>query len=258
MSSLGNGFKIIEKVISAGHHGLPFARIVETTGIPKASTHRLLAELVNLSALTVDPQTRHYRGGLLLARIGASVTANYVFRDAAHPYLQMLHDQTGHVATLGILNNDVGVYIDKIEASSFGLRLHSAIGKSFPLHCTAMGKVLLSHLDTSMIRRITNRKLDSYTPDTITDPKVLRAELKRVKARGYAVDNEEITRGFVCVAAPVFSFEGTVAGAMSCTFPSYIRQERGINAEIDAVCKLAMQASTGQLNGPEISSRITA
>jgi DNA-binding IclR family transcriptional regulator len=245
MSALSKGFKIIDAVTAAGNAGLPFAGIVAVAGLPKASAHRLLQELVELSALTLDAQTRHYRGGLLLARIGASVTANFDLRDAVRPYLQMLHDEFGHVATLGILSNDSGVYIDKIESSSFGLRLHSEIGKSFPLHCTAMGKVLLSHSDAATVRRVTGRKLQAFTPQTITDATELRRELKQVAIDGYAVDDEEITRGFVCVAAPVFGIDGQVAGAMSCTFPSYVRQDQGIQAEIDAVCRLAKQASAG-------------
>jgi DNA-binding IclR family transcriptional regulator len=247
MSALSKGFRIIDAVTAAGTTGLPFAGVVEATGVPKASTHRLLQELVEMSALTLDAQTRHYRGGLLLARIGASVTANYDLRDAARPSLQALHDDFGHVATLGILGNDTGVYIDKIESSSFGLRLHSEIGKSFPLHCTAMGKVLLSYSDAATVRRVTKRKLESFTPQTITDAQQLRRELKQVRADGYAIDDEEITRGFVCVAAPIFSIDEEVAGAISCTFPSYVKMERGIQAEVDAVLRRARQASVGRL-----------
>ena len=245
MSALSKGFKIIDAVTSAGSAGLPFADVVAATGLPKASAHRLLKELVELKALTRGEQSRHYRGGLLLARIGASVTTNYDFREAVRPYLQQLHDASGHVATLGILNDDTGVYIDKIESSSFGLRLHSEIGKSFPLHCTAMGKVLLAHSGKALIRRVTNRKLEAFTPQTITDPKKLRQELIQVAADGYAVDDEEMTRGFVCVAAPIFGLDGNIAGAMSCTFPDYIRQEHGIQAQVDAVRRLAAEASTG-------------
>lgn len=241
MSALSKGFRIIDAVTTAGSSGLPFAGIVAVTGLPKASAHRLLKELVELSALTLDEQTRYYRGGLLLARIGASVTANYDLREAARPFLQQLHDDSGHVATLGILNDDSGVYIDKIESSSYGLRLHSEIGKSFPLHCTAMGKVLLTNAGTALIKRVTSRKLESFTPQTITDARQLRRELKQVRAQGYAIDNEEMTRGFICVAAPILGLDGNVAGAMSCTFPSYIQQEHGIQAQIDSVCRLAAQ-----------------
>lgn len=243
MSALSKGFKVIEAVTAAGSGGLPFAGIVAATGLPKASAHRLLRELVGLAVLTLDTRTRCYRGGLLLARLGASVASSYDLRAAARPYLQQLHDEFGHVATLGILNNDMGVYIDKIETSGYGPRLHSEIGKSFPLHCTAMGKVLLACSDAAPVRRVTKRKLEAFTPQTITDAKKLRRELKQIAADGYSVDNEEITRGFVCVAAPIFGIDGKLAGAMSCTLPSYVRQERGIQAEIDAVCRLAREAS---------------
>ena len=219
---------------------------MEDTGIPKATAHRLLNELVELSALTLDPVTRCYRGGLLLARIGASVLADYDLRTVARPFLKALHDEVGHVATLGIRNDDAGVYIDKIESRDFGIRLHSEIGKTFPMHSTAMGKVLLSHAEPSVVRRILARKLDAYSPNTITSAKRLREELRRVKSDGYAIDNEEMTRGLVCVAAPIFGIDGDIAGAMSCTVPSYLSDERSLNKNIDAVCRRTRQASSGE------------
>ena len=246
MSAFRKGFRIIETVTAAGGAGLPFSHIVAQTGIAKATAHRLLNELVELSALTLDPVTRCYRGGLVLARIGASVMADYDLRTVARPFLQALHDETGHVATLGIRNNDSGTYIDKIESKDFGFRLHSEVGKSFPLHCTAMGKVLLSHADQAVVRRLLNRKLEAHTANTITDPKQLREELEQVKKRGFAIDDEEITRGVVCVAAPIFGIDGKIAGAMSCTVPSYVSEERGIQENIETVCRLSKLASSGE------------
>lgn len=247
MSAITQGFAIIDAVTAAGRSGLTFSRIVESTGIPKASAHRLLRELLALSALTLDPETRQYRGGLLLARLGGAVMANYDLRTAARPSLQSLHERMGHVATLGVLAEDSGIYIDKIESAEFGMRLHSEIGKHFPLHCTAMGKVLLSQADSKTVRRVLNRKLEAFTANTITDATKLRRELKRVAAAGYAIDNEEITRGLVCVAAPVLGIDGRVAGAMSATFPSYILEERGIDAEIAAVREAAREASVARV-----------
>lgn len=244
MSAISKGFQIVNAVTTAGSSGLTFARIVELTEIPKASAHRLLRELVGLSALTFDPDTRRYRGGLLLARIGASVMADYDLRTVVRPFLQALHEEVGHVATLGVRNHDSGVYVDKIESRDFGIRLHSEIGKTFPLHCTAMGKVLLSHAEAAEVRRVLDRKLEAFTPNTITSTKDLRKELKQVNMQGYAIDNEEITRGLVCVAAPIFGIDRKISGAMSCTFPSYIMGEGNIQLKIEAVCRLARQASS--------------
>jgi len=243
MGSVSKAFSIVDCVTAAGSDGLPFARIVDQTDIPKASTHRLLQELVELSVLNYDESSRCYRGGLMLARLGALVTADYDLRSAARPFLQALHETTGHVATLGIRNDDVGIYIDKIEPSDFGIRLHSEVGKEFPLHCTAMGKILLGHAGQDEIRRLTNRKLKSFSEGTITNPKELRKELARVVADGYAIDREEITRGLMCVAAPIFSANGEIAGAISCTFPTFINSDRGIDSEIDAVVTQARKVS---------------
>ncbi len=242
MSAIEKGFQIL-KAVTAAPDGLSFSEIVETTDVPKASAHRLLKELVELSALIQSPLSRRYQGGLLLANLGAAVTADYNLRRVARPHLQAMHDAAGRVATLGIRNDGVGIYLDKIEARDFGIRLHSEIGKSFPLHCTAMGKVMLSYADTETIRRITNRKLESYTENTVTDGRRLRKELKQVALDGYAIDREEITRGLICIAAPIFGIGGEIAGAMSCTFPSYVFDNKGMDAEIEIVTRHARAAS---------------
>ena len=243
MSAVSRAFEILETVASAGSHGMPFMRIVEQTGIPKSTAHRLLRELSDIAVLSFDPATRHYRGGIALARLGAGIVGDYELRRAARPHLEALQAETGHVATLGVRNDDEGVYVDKIEPADFRIRLHSEVGKTFPLHCTGMGKVLLAHASAEDVRRIGKRRLKAYTKHTITDGGALREELKRVRRDGYALDREEITRGLMCVAAPIYDAEGAIAGAMSCTFQSYIAADRGIDAEIAAVVRHARAAS---------------
>lgn len=243
MSSVSKAFRILEAVAESGGRGLAFSRIVQATGIPKASAHRLLRELVDISVLSYDPNTRQYRGGVLLARLGAGVSADYDLRTAVRPHLEALQTDTGHVATLGIRNDDEGIYVDKIEPDDFSIRLHSEIGKSFPLHCTAMGKVLLAHASAGDLRRLGKRRLKAFTKHTITDSGALRQEIDRIRDDGFALDREEITRGLMCVAAPVYDAQGDIAGAISCTFQSYILADRGIDAEIGAVIHHANAAS---------------
>lgn len=242
MSALSNGFRIIEAVTDDGA-GLTFSEIVETTAVPKATAHRLLRELVELTALAYDESTRRYRGGLLLAGLGASVMQNYDVRRVVRPHLEALQEATGNVATLGILNGEHGVYVDKIEPAEFGIRLHSEIGKSFPLHCTAMGKVLLAHSDAATVNRVTRRKLKAYTANTMTDGKRLREELDVIARQGYAVDNEEITRGLVCVAAPIFGVDGSVQAAISCTVSSFDADDKYLETVKDQVMACAEAAS---------------
>ena len=243
MSALSKGFRILDAV-TANKSGLSFSEVVDRTGIPKASVHRLLGELVDLSALTFDEATRVYQGGLLLAGLGASVTANYDVRRIVRPHLEALHAQTGSVATLGIRDGDVGIYIDKIEPTDFVIRLHSEVGKSFPLHCTAMGKVLLAHSDAATISRVARRKLPAYTDHTITDGQALRDELEAVVEKGYGVDREEITRGLTCIAAPIHGVGGDVVAAVSCTISSFDANRDRLDEIASLVVRCAENASS--------------
>lgn len=242
MGALSKGFRILEAVTDAGS-GLTFSEIVDATGVPKASAHRLLRELVGLAAVSYDDSTRRYRGGLLLAGMGASVTSNYDIRRVTRPHLEALHDQTGSVTTLGIRDGEKGIYIDKLEPADFVIRLHSEIGKSFPLHCTAMGKVLLAFSDPATISRVTRRKLRAYTENTITDRQELRAELDAVVNNGSAMEREEITRGLVCVAAPIYGIDGDVEAAISCTLSSFDTPDATLKRVLARVIASARAAS---------------
>lgn len=243
MSATSKAFQIIQVIVDAGSSGASFSEIVRSTSVPKSTAHRLLNELVDIGAIRFDGSAKTYSGGLLLARLGGNVVASYDVRQTVRPFLEQLHAQTGHTATLGIRNGNSGVYIDKIESSDFGIRLHSEIGKSFPLHCTGIGKALLAQLPSRELAACLPDRLKSYTRQTITSRKTLRADLARTRELGYAIDDGEITRGLLCIAAPVFAPGGDVAGALSCTFPSYIRDEVGIEMEIRAVKMTAAAAS---------------
>lgn len=243
MGSTSKSFQLIQAVVDAGTGGATFSEAVRESSVPKSTAHRLLNELTNIGALRFDAESKSYFGGLLLARFGSAVAADYDLRKVVRPHLELLHDQTGHTATLGIRDGDHGIYLDKVESRDFGIRLHSEVGKAFPLHCTGIGKILLSQAPHEELRRLLRGKLEPLTNRTITDKKSLRKNLQDIRNRGYAIDDEEITRGLVCVAAPIFGPDGLITGALSCTFPTWIRDERGIESEIGAVVAAAAAAS---------------
>lgn len=246
MGSTSKSFQLLQAIADSDAGGATFSEIVRSTSVPKSTAHRLLNELAGIGAVSYDSSSRIYSGGLLLARLGGHVTASYDIRGTVRPHLKKLHEETGHTATLGIRNGDHGVYIDKIENKDFGIRLHSEIGKAFPLHCTGIGKALLAQLSPGMLATALPKRLEEFTRDTITSKKQLRANLAEIRERGYALDDGEITRGFLCIAAPVFGPDGAAAGALSCTLPNYIRDEIGIENEVRAVLQAAAAAS-GQI-----------
>lgn len=243
MSAIANALYLVRKAVANQATGLSFSKLNEGSGIPQGSAHRIVKELVALNIMNFDAANKTYRGGLMLASLGAQILSQYSLREVARPSLETLHDALGQVVTLAIRDGSSGIYIDKIEAVDMGLRLHSEIGKPFPLHCTAMGKILLAHADKATQNAVLGQPLKQITPHTITDPARLEAALADVLAQGYAIDDEEITRGLVCTAAPIFGIGGEIAGALSFTSQKHIFEELGPETIINHVIRAAKQAS---------------
>lgn len=239
MNPLYKIFSIIEKVVAGQDRGVTYTEIVSAVSLPKSSVHRILKDLSELGYLNFNPETRRYFGSLRLAALGAEVMSHFQLRDHIRPHLLEMHRETDHTTNAGILDNTVGVFMDKIESKDFGIKLFSEVGKTFPLHCTGLGKVLLAFSTDDTVSRLLESPLEAMTEKTITDPELFKRELDVIRDRGYALDNEEITRGIMCVAAPVFGFNGELVCAVSLTFPVYIKDDRGIEPEISSITRYA-------------------
>ncbi len=240
MSTVEKVFRILEEVVSHQEKGLTYSEVVAETALPKATAHRVLKALLRMGYLRFDGG--RYYGDLKLSALGSAVTSHFDLKQYVRSYLLKLRAETKHTCNLGVLSGDAGVYLDKIDSPvAFGIQLYSAIGKRFPLHCTGMGKVLLAGMRPAERGKILARRLEAFTPHTITDPVRLERELDRVRRSGYALDREEITRGIMCVAAPIRNGEGETVAAISVAFPAYISGERGLKGEIAAVTRCAAE-----------------
>ena len=219
--------------------GCTYTEIVTRVNQPKSSVHRILKDLTHLGYIVYNPETKRYYGSFKLAALGAEVTAHFQLRDHVRPHLLKLHQATGHTTNLGIRNGTVGVFADKIQSQDFSIKLFSEIGKTFPLHCTGLGKILLAHAPDEVLAELLAQPLESYTEDTITDPELLEEELRTVRESGYALDKEEITKGIMCVAAPVYGYDQELLGAVSIAFLAALEHERTIDKEITETCRFA-------------------
>lgn len=227
LNPLQKTFSILETVVSLQEKGATYSNILAVLDLPKSTVHRILKDLTEIGYITFDAETKRYFGSLRLAQLGAEVMANFQLRKHARPFLEDLHRESEMTSNLAILDGSKGVFVDIIETRDFGIKLFSELGKTFPLHCTGLGKVFLAYSPDELLETILAQPLEAITENTITDPGQLSNELVLVGNRGYAIDNEEITRGIICVAAPVFSFDQKLAGAVSVAFPAYIRKEQG-------------------------------
>lgn len=189
-------------------------------GLHKSTAFRLLEALRRHRLVAVDEGTGRYRLGLGLFELGMAAVSRLDVGQCAPPFLESLARETGETASLGIFENPEVVHILRVE-SAHPLRLPSLAGRRSPAYCTGIGKAILAHLDPGQLDQYLGEvTLKPRTPRTITDRDELRQDLKRVRSRGYSLDDEEIFPGLRCVAAPIFGLDGRVVAGLSVAGPS--------------------------------------
>jgi DNA-binding IclR family transcriptional regulator len=135
------------------------------------------------------------------------------------PFLQDLYERTHETVHLGVADGPEVVYVAKIGGHRQA-RSPSRTGGRMPMHCTAIGKVLLAHADPALQRSVLEGPLERRTPHTIVAPGILQRQLDAVLENGVAFEQEESTPGLRCVAAPVLEVGGRAAvAAISVTGP---------------------------------------
>ncbi|MFC7392234.1 IclR family transcriptional regulator [Scopulibacillus cellulosilyticus] len=199
---------------------LKITEISERLLLNKSTVHSLLKTLQKHGYIEQNAENGKYKLGMKLFERGNFVVHNLDIRSVAKKYLLELSKQTGHTLHLVILDGKEGVYIDKVEGSS-GIVFYSRIGRRAPVHSTGVGKTLLAFRKEEELNVI----LDGYvfnkqTPKTITNKEEFLDELKKIKEKGYAIDNEENEPGICCVAVPVRNHTGEVVAAISISMPT--------------------------------------
>ncbi|MFF3210434.1 IclR family transcriptional regulator [Streptomyces sp. NPDC002886] len=179
---------------------LSLTEVVRRSGIPRSSAHRILHQLVQLRWL--DREGRDYRMGMRMLELGALASHHNRLRRAALPLLHALHEQTGRVVHLSVLDGAEVVYLERIGGSE-ATSVPSRVGGRMPAYCTAAGKAILAFSDPAAVEHVLAQGLRPRTARTLIRPLALRSELAAVRERGVAYDREESFRGISCVAAPL-------------------------------------------------------
>lgn len=257
MPSVDKIFMILDKIVEHQGMGLSCSEISNLCSLPKSSTHRTLTSLVNAGYVVCDPNTKKYYGSLKLSRLGSQVIHHINLRTMVHSYLLRLNHKTHYTCHLGIRNGKTGVYLDKIETGYYGIKLFSEVGKSFPLHCSAMGKIFLAFLDPVTRSTILNGELISLTPNTVTNQSVLEKQFQEIRKSGYAIDREETTRGILCIATPIRNEKEEVVASISVTFPVFVEKESGLDYAIESVRDCCEEISQMLRENDIVSSKIT-
>jgi IclR family transcriptional regulator, pca regulon regulatory protein len=221
-SSLKAGLAILS-CFSAERPVLGIANLADELSMSRSTTHRYASTLVALGYLEQD-QSRRYRLAPRAVDVGMSVLDSMALRAKAHEHLRELREQTGRTVSLAVLDEADVRYVDRLRGWRRGQHaadLNLGAGARLPLHCSAMGKVLLANLPADERDRVIGElELKRRGPNSITSKKALRAELERVRAEGIAVGDEELAPGVRTLAAPVIGLDGEVAAAIGIPVPA--------------------------------------
>jgi IclR family transcriptional regulator, acetate operon repressor len=211
-------FAVLETIASQ-QRPLAISELAALLGMPKPTMHRIVRQLDSEGLLQREPNRRVYGPGPRLLNFALGAMRSSMQSAPRHAVLEALSAAVGETCNFGMMAGNAIVYIDRVEASwPFGLKFEP--GSRVPLHCTSVGKLLLSvqprRRRDELIRATA---LARYTENTITDPETLHRELEEIRKRGYSIDNQEFLAGVVCVAVPVRDSKGMIYAGLAISAP---------------------------------------
>lgn len=217
MRSVRTALQVLEAVARFQPVGL--TDLSRELGLPKTTVHRGLVSLADAGWLENDPANpARWIVSVRAFIIGSTVGERGGLRAQALPIMNALAADVQETIHLMIPDGDSAVLIERID-STHAVRAIAALGTRAPLHASANGKAILSHLPEEETSHYLSGGLVAVTPRTITDPGRLAEELSLIRGRGYAINDEELQDGVVSVAAVVQPARSRPVGALSISAP---------------------------------------
>ena len=202
-------FGALELLAENGDAGV--MEVSTALGLNKSTAHRVLNSLIYMGYARQNEETGRYEPSLKVVDLANKVMKHVDIVQAVRPYLRKLMEMTDGVDA---------VYIDKIESYRNGIQMVSRIGSRIPLYCSGVGKAIAASLDEHEVEEIWNRsRIVPLTAHTFTDFEEFKKELAVIRARGYALDNEENENGVRCIAVSLKDYTGRVKYAFSISAP---------------------------------------
>lgn len=215
--------KVLALIAALARSGesLRLADVAAESGMSKPTAHRLLGVLA-AEGWVVAQQGGRYGVGPALEAVGAEISRGRQ-HDSVEAVLVELQRSIGQTVHVGLRSGDRVVYTHKVEGTRQPFAMASRVGLQQPLHCTAIGKCVLSDMDHAALESLVSRTgLERRTPATLTSLAALEDELAAIRERGYALDEEENEANIRCLAAPVRTPDGRTAGAVSVSTVTFL------------------------------------
>jgi len=232
------------------HSGARLNDIAEHLGIHKSNASRLVKSLEQVGWIARDTTGLSYRIGPGLISVGQAALNQFALSDQLIPMMQALRDVSGETVHLAVFENNEMLHVRRVESAEV-VRVVCPPGTRDRLHSTAVGKAFLASLPAADLSRLLESiNLERRTPNTITDRTALLAEVKKIRARGYAVDHEEGRLGVRCIGLALVDRSGRPVGALSITGPAARWTQHAMDKVIGQLMSIAEQgAAVAGLHG---------
>lgn len=226
-SSIAKAVRVLRSLALAGDAADGVTHIAELANLPKSTTHRVLAVLIDEGLVSrSDQRYRLGPGWFELQSALSSSEWHRIVRQAKRP-LASLFETTEATVHFAVLDGDDVLYLEKLTGRN-GTIVPTRVGERKPALCTALGKSLIAHADAAHVHSMLSKPLPMVSRRSITSPQIILHQLTETRRSGVAYDFEEVQPGVSCVAAPVFR-SGKAIAAVSVT-----RVGRGVTSPSDA------------------------
>jgi IclR family acetate operon transcriptional repressor len=208
------------EILAEANGEMALNELAGKSGLNISTCHHLLATLIKRGFAGQTPRTRSYFLGPRITDLSESRLKQFNLLDVAMPELRRLNDLTLESVHLAVMQGVSLITLAKLE-SKLPIRVGTDDAlKTDAAHATATGKAILAWLPEAEIARvIAHRNLKRFTEKTISTISELIEDLRLVRRNGYALDNEELQPGVVCVGSAIRDHSGAVIGSISCSMP---------------------------------------
>lgn len=191
------------------------------SNMPSSTVLRFLSALMNRDYVAQEATTGRYYLTFKLCGISDSIRNNSQLQMICLPYMRELSQATEETVNLCVEYNMMVMYMESVPGLNKALTSQQFIGHIAPMHCTAVGKLLLLNYNSKMFEHFLETKgLPRYTDMTITDVIELTDQLSIIKSQGYAYDNEECEVGVCCVGVPIYDYTERIVAGISISGPT--------------------------------------
>jgi IclR family KDG regulon transcriptional repressor len=228
----------------------------ERFNLNKSTVSRILSVLRDNGLLYQDPDTKKYYLGPLAAEMGMAISKSLQTHliTIAQPFLEELSITTGEGIALEVLSGKSSILAYQMPTRKT-LHVSVKLGERLPLHVTSGAKIILAFSGSEFVDKVLDKKLERFTPNTITDPEILKKHLVEYRRQGVAFDRGERDEDVYTIAAPIFNYEKRPVAAAVVVAPAKRMMDEAIQSKIITAVKETAQLISAKLYYPGITDK---